>query len=158
MFARSSHHARNNSNYQYYYYLIVLPRHNISSVTILVKSHVHLSGIYRLLFNQTRCKFKEKQIVFIPSSWTTISPRFSFLLLSQSHLQHGLNPQSVTLVTSVMEKMIFRTKTSPPTFIGKTIYSALKIDLISLMGTNGFTVTTKGIFLIIKTRNYVEYF
>ncbi|KAL4118886.1 hypothetical protein QTP88_011768 [Uroleucon formosanum] len=50
-------------------------------------------------------------------------------------------------------------KPSPPIVINNvTNYSALKANLISLLGTDGFTVTVKGTSIHVKTRNCTDYY
>ncbi|KAL4112697.1 hypothetical protein QTP88_016436 [Uroleucon formosanum] len=50
-------------------------------------------------------------------------------------------------------------KPSPPIVINNvTNYSALKANFISLLGADGFTVTTKGTSIHIKTRNCTDYY
>ncbi|KAL4088579.1 hypothetical protein QTP88_023668 [Uroleucon formosanum] len=50
-------------------------------------------------------------------------------------------------------------KPSPPMVINNiTDYSALKANLISLLGTDGFTVTVKGTSIHVKTRNCTDHY
>jgi hypothetical protein len=46
---------------------------------------------------------------------------------------------------------------SPIVISNVTNYASLKADLISLVGTDGFTATAKGSSLIIKSHNFDDY-